>query len=473
MDELPALPFEQIVSYLGLADRLKARAVSRGWRRRFGEFKVKSLCCSEHPSGFIRGKSRRSTLASNFIASTRFNSFFDTFASTILSDLKYLRLCEIDPANRITFIPALNSFGRLEELDIVWIDNPLANFLNPRKKMNFEVNLPILRSIRIKHMCESEKLTLDAPQLKLVKFCNSPWVSLELVHGESVEWFITHESRKTEMKNLKNLRYLHVQGYSETDPTFLSSLDQLREIHVNNRKDAEEIVKQKQRYGRADLKIYRFGCLLDGAEDPLVSSFGYFIDRGTFAYLAENSTRLADQIPLYDYLYYSEIERIEPGLEINALRKFTDLSLIIVNDSVQDIERFLDLLKDLDNIVNLQFECAQPQELFDRLPEHCAVQQLRIDTELSDYRFLSRLHDLIELVLFRSIDIESVRKVLELRFLSTFNFRYLDERVKIRIHHPKRFEVSGNRKWTSIPDVNAVIQFIVEKTFIELESDSE
>ena len=74
MDDLPELPFEKVLSYLSLEDRLKSRAVSRRWYWTINNFKVKSLCYLDHPAGFIRGKSRlvSGAFARNFISSSRF-----------------------------------------------------------------------------------------------------------------------------------------------------------------------------------------------------------------------------------------------------------------------------------------------------------------------------------------------------------------------------------------------------------------
>ena len=93
MEELPELPFEQVLNYLSLKDRLKARTVSRAWRNKFDRYPVKSLCYSSCSSGFSFEKSRwvSGAFAKNFISSTRFVSFFDTYRQTILSTLKHLR----------------------------------------------------------------------------------------------------------------------------------------------------------------------------------------------------------------------------------------------------------------------------------------------------------------------------------------------------------------------------------------------
>ena len=111
--------------------------------------------------------------------------------------------------------------------------------------------------------------------------------------------------------------------------------------------------------------------------------------------MAENRSRLADEILFYPSLHYSAIERVDPELAIDVLSGFTDLNRIKVDE---DIERFLNVLKNFDNISDLQFQCDQPQDLFDRLPEHCAIQSLTIENvKISDFRFLSRLNHLTEL----------------------------------------------------------------------------
>ena len=123
MDELPELPFEQVLSYLNLKDRLKARTVSRAWRNTFDRYSVKTLCYSARSSDFIFEKSRwvKGEFAENFISSTRFASFFDTFGQTILSSLKHLRLCDIDlcEGDQTTFVRILNPFRQLGQLGLI------------------------------------------------------------------------------------------------------------------------------------------------------------------------------------------------------------------------------------------------------------------------------------------------------------------------------------------------------------------
>ena len=91
----------------------------------------------------------------------------------------------------------------------------------------------------------------------------------------------------------------------------------------------------------------------------------------------------------------------------------------------QDVQRFLDLLKNLPNNVGLMFSGDQPQDLFDRLPEHSAIQRLSIERPASDFRFLFRLEHLIIIQFVDYIDFEVVRKAFEeLEFLEIFLCRF-------------------------------------------------
>ena len=468
MDELPELPFEQILSYLCLSDLLKARAVSSGWYQRINCRKVKSLCFSERPSGFVWAKKRliRGVFVQNFISSSRIDRFFATHASTILSDLKHLRLCNLNfNEETMRAVQMLNSLGRLEELDIFRFD------LHSNPKIVIDLKLPMLRSVHLKDVLGVEKLILDSPGLQRVELWDS--ASLELVHGESVERLLLYQLEYAAVKNLKNLKELHIRWFSEFDSTLLSSLKQLKELHLHGGDLSlySQLFEQKRRYNRTDLKIYRFGCLLDGPEDPLVTRFQNYDDEALLVYLAENPTRLVDEIPLCWYLPYSAIEHVALGPAVSLLKRFTDLNTITADEHVQDTERFLDLLNSLDNIVMLVFTSDQPQELFERLPEHCAIQELYIQCKPSDLLFLCRLKHLIQLDLVFSIDLELIRKILEqLPFLTSFRSFYRNKWLKI--DHHKRFQVfNEDEEEKEFVDLDATIRFVEKRGKETVEQD--
>ena len=162
-----------------------------------------------------------------------------------------------------------------------------------------------------------------------------------------------------------------------------------------------------------------------------------------------------------------KIERVAPELAINLVGRFTELYHIYLAEPVQDVQRFLNLLKSLQHVDVLSIECNQPQDLFDRLPDHCAIQMLTIDEMPSDHQFLFRLEHLLTLHLKFPMDLDSIRKVLELPYLSTFTFLHDNEKFLIQIDHLKRFKVSfAEERTKGNADLNTAIQFIA-KTMAE------
>ena len=161
-----------------------------------------------------------------------------------------LRLChlDLDGVSGTTFAQTLNSFGQLEELDLFSF-GLLAN-----TETEFELNLPMLNSIHLERVHVIQTLTLDAPRLQKVKLEDSSPLSLVIVHGESVERLLTDRLKRTAVKNLKNLKYLHI-GYSDIDSTLLSDLQQLKAIHLDDEDGVYELFEQKQRYDRTDLLL--------------------------------------------------------------------------------------------------------------------------------------------------------------------------------------------------------------------------
>lgn len=166
------------------------------------------------------------------------------------------------------------------------------------------------------------------------------------------------------------------------------------------------------------------------------------------------------------------------------MSRFIDFYLLKIDTSVKkrNVQRFLDLLKNSDNIVSLWFRRAQPQELFNRLSEHCAVQKLIIKRPSSDldFQFLFRLKHLVELYLDLSslfpdnaftdpiepIDFELIRRILEeLEFLFKFRLTYCDKKFEIQIGHSnskRSFVVSCAfvLMVSECSDPNTVIKFI-------------
>ena len=465
LNDLPLLPFEKILSYLSLEDRVRSRIVSRKWRDWIDSCKVNSLFYSECKKDYILGNRRliNGRFAQNFIHSPSLQPFFNVFGQSILSNLKKLHMCWIDHSvqdGATAFASIVNSFEKLEELGLFHSGpNPIPSGyeFNPIK-----LNLPNLNRITFEDLEAIKLMTLYAPRLQTVKLAYCENLNLQFAHAESVETLLIDDWNYTRVKKMKNLKHLRYSGSkSKIDKTFLSALKQLKEIHLINRTDINKIFSQKQSNGRADLKVYLCGLLLDGPDDPANNSGVENLE--FFVYLTENPTKLADEFLNVFEVYYTGIEKVSQGEELNVLRRFIDCDTIVVSRPVKDLQRFFDTIKDLNKISTLGFQCEQQQQLFDQLPEHCAIQRLIISCETSDFGFLYKLTELVYIYLFCAIDVQVVRRVFEeLAFVLLFQFRRANKMIKIEINPGvKQFEVTIGTKTRTASDLNAAIQFVI------------
>lgn len=457
MNDLPELPFELILNaHLSLGDRIRSMAVSRRWYRTVNSFRPKSLCYSSDAFS-VEGKRR--LISSEFVSSPKFQLFVQTFTKSILSNLKHLSLYNfrLHRENVSAFERTLNSLDRLEELSFLGVCA-----IKDIYRVNFGLNLPTLKSIQLIEVCNILKLTLNAPKLEQIKMLDCS-LMLDLIHDESVEKLYTNRDIGIKVWKLKNLKYFYCNGFQSFGST-LSSLQQLKEIHVDTKFTAEKSFKQKPRRDDDPVKIYFCGLPVKDLDDPAInSSFNSLVSKETLAYLADNHQRLAELIPFQTTLWYEAIQRVPPQLTIDLLNRFIDLNELIVSSPVADVGRFLDLLKKFGNIRTLRFECEQPLDLFDRLSEHSAVRELEIRHRPAAFSFLHKLKSLTYLHLDWSIDLETVCKLCKsLKCLSDFNFKYINEEVSIQIDHRKRFQVGLRSETVQVADLNAAIRYISE-----------
>lgn len=473
MNDLPDLPFRKILLYLSLEERIKVRGVSRRWLRTIDSFEVKTLCFSNRKLGFIFEKSRivNGEFERNFIGSLKFQSFFKAYGQSILGNLKNLRLCDLGISSKgiPAFVRTLNSFDQLEELGIF-------RFYQRDIGSQFQLNLPMLRSLQLKDVCGVPdydtlfpvyaRFTLTAPRLTDVKLwdCNH-YLRLDLIPGDSVERATTDHLDSLPVCRMSNLKYLH--SLQENWPRILDGLKQLKEINLDYEDDVKEIFAQKKRYGCTDLKVFVCGVLVNGPNDPDIEKIANHMADGYYRFLADNISRLADDWPYHYRISYKRIESsVTAPLAIKIVSRMTDLNEIDVSGPVKDTQRFLDFVKHLSNVSNLSFDGELPQQLYDQLPEHSSgLQKLTIRGPVQDFAFVFRLKHLISLSVTCSIDADSIRRALEeLEFLSVFKFKFLKKEVQIR-RSEKAINVTAYaaKKKFAASDVNAAVQFIVKK----------
>lgn len=450
MDSLPLLPFEKVLSYLSLDELILSRAVSRSWRACIDNLKANSLCYSGLKRGHLYEKHRliSGRFDRNFIGSHSFESVFNCFAKSIFSDLKHLRICSLAMESGLPLVQALNSFGKLEELDLINLHlGPTADS---------RLNLPSLQSIQIEDLTGFDELTLDAPQLQRIKLWICPFRSafrrLEIVHVESVERVVTYSMRHLDVKKFKNLKYIAWSDFRSA--SCLSNLKQLQEIHLTGG-SVHEVFKLKRQYkkNKCDLKIYFCGLQLDYSNDlrrlPVNDNGDYFPPKEYIDYYVENSARLADEfrVGYQSRLDFSKFENTVSRTPVDFWKRFANLNEIIVSKPIcpRSIREFLQFLENLENVAALRFESRQPQDLYDRLPGHCSIQNLWISVAKNlNLEFLFGLKHLTYISLGHRVSTDFILRVFkEFEFILTLNFlNRVGSTVDVQLDESKRFAVS-------------------------------
>ena len=421
-ESLPFEVFRKIFSYFDLKEIIKLRIVSRKFCVYIDNFSISSLFFSEVPRDCVFDKNRLTSgrFSQNVISSPKFDLFFRNFTPTILSALKRLRVCRLDVQGRSpAFVEALNSFAHLEDLTIIDVKN-----LHPQ----IQLKLTSLKSVHIEKLTGIERLLLDAPVLVKLKICfGNHEFALNLVCTDAIELIeadrFAFSLSEIEFANLKFLFCSRMCGISEK---FLATSHRLEVIHLNG--DSTSVIglhRQKQAYDRQNLKIFYHGLLLDRPEHHQIDLTG---PDSIMNCMAKNTFRLAEQLPLYDSLVYGAIERIQPKLQANFWRRFTNLRSISVTSQIKDHQQFLGFLAKFDNVVALEFY-FQPQsaDLFDQLSEYCgSVQHLRVIVRDLNLDFVFKLRNLVRFVCLNVDEPSFVRRMFagELEFVRYFAFEF-------------------------------------------------
>lgn len=419
-ESLPFEMFRRILSYSDLQEILRLRAVCKKWCVYIDNFSLTSLFFSEYRRDCLLDKDRLTNgFAQNFIQSPRFEWFFHNFTTTLFSSLRRLRVYGLDVQGRSpAFVKVLNSFNQLQDLTIIEVEN---------LHQEIQLNLPSLQNVRFEQLSGIERLVLIAPNLSKIKiFFDDHMFALNFVHTESIESIeldrFVSDLYKMKLRNLKTFYCAQIREISET---FLADIPRLEAIHLNDN-DASliSLYRQKYKYHHCHLKIYYKSLSFDQLDqlDHLNSQ------RNIVSCMTKYPSRLAEQLPLFDRLFYGEIESILPKLDQQFWRQFTRLSWVLISSKVADDQQFLEFLGKFDSIVKLSF-LFQPQsaDLFGRLNEYCpSVQQLRLVVRNLDLGFVFTMRNLVRIVCM-NVDETFVRRVFsELEFVRYLVFE-IDE----------------------------------------------
>lgn len=503
MSQLPDLPLEKVLSYLDLNDLLRARAVSREFKRKVDKFRVSSLCFSEWAPDQIEENYRliAGKFAHNFIASSKFESFFAQFGRSVLSELAHLRLCDLDVRGKTAqLIETLNSLQKLQSLDLIRVLHLGGDF---------KLVLPELRSIRIDELYEDSgaktspkfTLTLDAPRLSeiWIGYCLEVDLKLNIVHTESVESVRTPNFGRLAVESFKNLKLLYL-GFGEISDSFLSGLEQLREIHTDH-DQFEQLNEQKQRYGRNELKVYFRGVCLDDPSDypDFLDSMPYCLNfsEEVLSFMIENYPRLADQVGYYSRIVYSQMltERPAPPKgpthpfysdyfmdkddfedlqnETSFLRtpipsdfwcRLFALKEIELDIESKNVEQFLQFLSACPRVRSLLIRYVQPQALLAQLPFYCSPQVLKMYTWIQEeVTFLPKFKGLIRLSL-GTCSLNFIRDVFkQQKLLRYFLFYYRGTKFQLELGKlkPPRLLLNG-RELGPFTDLDMIAEFLFD-----------
>ena len=487
------LPLDIVLDNLGLMDLVQLRAVSKAFRTKIDLFGLKVLCISMFSREHIIGKRRwiANKFAQNFVHTTAPVLFFNALRGQLFSQLQHVRLCDVrlNEESRTVLIQVLNSFQRLKNLDIINLRFELLSLSTRYFSHRLELCLPALNHIYLEKLKGFYKLSLDAPKLKSVVFFKCYSLNLVIVHTESVESVTIHNQHRVafEIECLKNLKYLFIDRVN-ADSKLLSSLTQLKEIHLNHLDSVQEFLKKRK---RTDLKIFLCGVLVTDLGDPLCSKScpqNKFVN-SLETLLITNSVRLANSIPFLSCFRYQPWEGLTLELMSNFLNRFSGVTTIQVDEPIQNVPRFLNLLEKLTHIERLVFILFdQPQELFNQLSERSSVQEsLQCLTLSRQPKNLDFLFSLKHLVSCRLLDIahhfggvQFVRKVLtEFPVLAYFEFfhkswdsnaRRQIKRVVVLIKYDrqlKEFSVQVDHiPFVSTSCVNTTIEYIFNMNYL-------
>ena len=459
MNDLPDLPFENVLSYLSLEDLIRFRGVSKGWYKKISAFKVANLFLSEWKSVRNQHQLVVGAFAQNYIRTSRFEAFFAYFGRSMLSSLAHLRLCDLHldvKVRAFALADALNSFVQLEKLDLIQISNLGSRFNR--------LNLPNLRSIHLESLQWIESLTLDTPRLNRIHAWDLQNARLELLHVESVQGAVLDTCALLDVERLKNLQTLFCQVIYLFGDSFLVSLPKLKEVHFNGHLTALEMLHdQKRRHNRADLKIFYRGIRLNSPQD--YSKFPDYpvLDKAVVTCVVENYDRVADQLPLYCSVYYSRFEPVVAQVPTGFWRRLTNLKALEIDRTVENVRQFFAFLKCFDDVRSLAFNRPQPQQLFDQLPVHLpSLESLEINYQNPDLAFLFELSCLIDLAL-DDINAQFVQRIVqELKFLRVIrSYQEDDKELCIKIGKSKQFTLQIGRSSKEIlTDFNGLIRVL-------------
>lgn len=261
-------------------------------------------------------------------------------------------------------ISLVNKLVRLERLELEY------SFLETTQSEH-ELKLPELRIAQLYESCG--ELIVCTPKLLRLKNRAS---HLSFVDPKSLEWYDSLFYH-TFIESFVGLTHLHCAGLEASSQqgsdNLLAKLLKLKEVHVWTATGLNNLKQQKANLRREDLSI----CY-HGIKDPEVDTVQLLSTMNACRNLNEAidafstyRAHLTDVVPRIELATYEKLDSYE--LPVSFIRRFVNLSKLVVSQSVSDLNRLSEFLRECNRFTSLrsvEFRSASLNQTFvDQLPD--------------------------------------------------------------------------------------------------------
>ena len=344
MDNLPFELFERIFGFLPLAEKIRAKRVSKFWKRRIDHLEIKSLLVTSD-SEF--DKDLRASLASaklfdsnefiDFLNSVPVNllssmnprakvfSFLSSTRSILQSRLKQIVLFNV---YHLEVAPTLSLFNQIQKLNV--IDTR-------RIESKITICLPQLTTLSLSFKGEP-KILLVTPKLKKLELivADKNRTEFDVLFPSTIQYarFSYYHRSIEQMTGLKTLHCDDIAQIDEIAHDLLLRLTELDEVHANTVDLFKRMLAQKTVYSKPQLKLFFCGLQTNSLVEFRDCTRNLNSQR--LRLYLKNPGRLAQQLPFATKLKYSDVEAVAQVASARFWRRFVNLDCIKIPPRVNE-----------------------------------------------------------------------------------------------------------------------------------------
>ena len=454
---LPDELWGYIFSYLDIRSLLSCRKVCSIFRAEVDHMKIKKLAVSFYSDldvedyYYITNESTRCGYSLNGVKSFQFIGHVHAFR--MLSNVQQLFIkCFVRNEQDFTNFELVNQLKQLEHLELVNVSIKLK-----------EINLPILKVLRVCPANIFERIRLNTPNLIAFKATNTNLTRFRFIYPRSLRQM---ELRTLEygMSKFVNVKSLYCSnGYSLAN--IISQLPNLEYLgfDVISKEMIAYLRKQRKVQRRPDLKL-----LFNGINIEEMDKIDNYIDQNAFNKLDKTEIYLDnyskfDVLPFIIRMNYNELINYFNGtLPTDFFIKFINVRTLFVDaKSIVNHDQLVDFIINCKYLRTLSIEntISLGQHFFNHLHRNCPFLvdlklKLDPDDEL-DLEFIYNLSFLLEFSINRCLDYELIRTTyLRLKYFEIFEFTLGRKTVEVVV---KRYQII--EKVYSISISNSISKF--------------